>query len=49
MERIPIPYLAGDFVTVYRPVGDVYRGLDTPKFQSGTYALSCDGARVFTI
>ena len=37
MERIPIPYLAGDFVTVYRPAGDVYRGLDTPKFQSGTY------------
>ena len=35
MEKIPVPYLSGDFVTVYRPSADVYYGLDTQNFRYG--------------
>jgi hypothetical protein len=36
MERIPFPVLAGDFVTAYRPKGDLYRGNDTKYFRTNT-------------
>ena len=35
MKKIPVPYLTGDFVTVYRPSADVYCGLDTQNFRYG--------------
>ena len=28
MERIPFPVVSGEYVTVYRPRGDLYRGGD---------------------
>ena len=37
MERIPFPRLKGEFVTVYRPKGDVYRGLPSFFFTPGSY------------
>lgn len=36
-ERIPYPVLDGEFVRIYRPAGDVYRGLETQHFQPDTY------------
>ena len=37
MERIPFPRLKGEFITVYRPKGDVYRGLPSFFFTPGSY------------
>ncbi len=36
-ERIPFPELAGDYVTVYYPKGDVYKGEDSLYFKENTY------------
>ncbi len=35
--RIPIPEFDGDFIRIYNPGGDVYKGLDTPSFQNGKF------------
>ena len=38
MYKIPFPKVNGEFVTVYRPAGDVYRGLNTKNyFTTNTY------------
>ncbi len=37
MERIPYPRVSGDYVTVYRPRGDVYAGEDSLYFTHNTY------------
>ncbi|MBR6765403.1 MAG: family 43 glycosylhydrolase [Clostridia bacterium] len=36
-EKIPFPRINGDFVTVYRPKGDVYKGEDSIYFKKNTY------------
>ena len=37
MERIPFPRINGEYITVYRPGGDVYNGLNTVYFKNNTY------------
>jgi hypothetical protein len=37
MERIPFPVICGDFITIYRPDADIYRGADTLYFKENTY------------
>ena len=36
-RKIPIPELDGEYVSVYRPRGDVYRGENTPGFRQGHF------------
>ncbi len=37
MKRIPFPRINGEYVTVYRPKGDVYLGEDSLYFKKDTY------------
>ncbi|MBO5746940.1 MAG: hypothetical protein J6S13_07615 [Clostridia bacterium] len=37
MNRIPYPCINGEFVTVYRPKGDIYKGDDSFYFKKGNY------------
>ena len=37
MELIPYHVVDGEYVTVYRPQRDIYRGEDTDYFQANTY------------
>lgn len=35
-KRIPIPYIAGDYIKIYAPHPDIYLGPDTPNCKNGT-------------
>lgn len=37
MERIPFPVVSGEYVTVYRPKADWYRGEQTQYFEANTW------------
>lgn len=36
-KKYPIPEFDGEYVNIYQPKGDIYRGVETPSFETGNY------------
>ena len=36
-KKYPIPEFDGEYVNIYQPKGDIYKGVETPSFETGNY------------